>query len=473
MDRINKISLIIEWFDANFSKSELINRLHYFGSMLPTSLSQRVNLDDYSDKLLKHAEIGFARIGNTVAGMVVMYANDLNTRVGHIPMLAVGPEFRRQGVGRALISRALARARQRRMGSVNLWVVSTNQNALGLYRSFRFRAVDSVEDRIFMQVELPLPIESKLLPQTPLECRPDLAAAFEIDIDLRVKRDDLYPILGGGSKARKISYILSATVEGEHDVIVTNGSPHSNHVRVAAIEAARLGIKCHIVIVTESKHRCGDFSNFLLTRLSGATIEYCTKERLSETMNRAVSFYTCQGHNPQYIWGGGRSLEGTTAFVDAAAEVRTQCNDWVPDFVVVASGTGCTQAGLAIGFADLKTRVLGISVAREAKLGVPAVKKCIDEYQSIRGGPNLAVEFFDDWTDGGYDCSSELLLRKLLKAAQHGFFVDPTYSGKAWRGLINLVKSGSIDRGSKVLFWHTGGLMNILSCDWTLPNLAR
>ena len=54
-----------------------------------------------------------------------------------------------------------------------------------------------------------------------------------------------------------------------------------------------------------------------------------------------------------------------------------------------------------------------------------------------------------------------------LKGSYHfsclyGFF-DPTYTGKAFNGLVELVHRGEIAKGSKVLFWHTGGLMNLMA----------
>ncbi|HML36144.1 MAG TPA: pyridoxal-phosphate dependent enzyme, partial [Bacillota bacterium] len=45
-----------------------------------------------------------------------------------------------------------------------------------------------------------------------------------------------------------------------------------------------------------------------------------------------------------------------------------------------------------------------------------------------------------------------------LLARTEGIMVDPVYSGKALAGLIGLVRNGMIKKGSKVVFFHTGGL---------------
>jgi len=229
--------------------------------------------------------------------------------------------------------------------------------------------------------------------------------------------------------------------------------------------AASRGMPCHLVIVLEPDIRYPISGNFLLMQLSGATIEYCKKEQLADRMDQAITRYKEDGLNPAYIWGGGHCHAGTVAFVEAAAEARSQCGKWIPDFVVHASGTGTTQAGLAIGYADLPTRVIGISVARDASRGAQVIRDTITDYFIQIGEPrkDILVDFRDDWICGGYEQSNSELLSIVRSAAKAGFIVDPTYSGKALYGLLKLVERGDIPAGSRVLFWHTGGLLNLMA----------
>ena len=53
-------------------------------------------------------------------------------------------------------------------------------------------------------------------------------------IELYVKRDDLYPIVGGGSKGRKLDLILPNAKKTGFNAVVTAGSNQSNHVRSTA-----------------------------------------------------------------------------------------------------------------------------------------------------------------------------------------------------------------------------------------------
>ena len=270
---------------------------------------------------------------------------------------------------------------------------------------------------------------------------------------------------GGGSKARKMQYIMREIDDAGHDMIVTNGGPQSNHARSAALMAAARGMPCHLVIVLEPHLKYPVCGNLLLMLLSGVTVEYCEKHELSDRMDGAIEHYKQKGNNPAYIWGGGHCHSGTVAFVEAAAEARSQCGDWIPDFVVHASGTGTTQAGLAIGYADLPTRVVGISVARDANRGARVVRDAIKDYFRKTGErrKGILVDFRDDWVCGGYEKSNPELLSTIRSASKSGLILDPTYSGKAWYGLLKLLECGEIPAGSKTLFWHTGGLMNLMA----------
>ena len=57
-----------------------------------------------------------------------------------------------------------------------------------------------------------------------------------------VKRDDLTPLAGGGNKVRKLDHLCADALAVGADVLVTGGAPQSNHVRLTAAAARRLGL---------------------------------------------------------------------------------------------------------------------------------------------------------------------------------------------------------------------------------------
>lgn len=297
-------------------------------------------------------------------------------------------------------------------------------------------------------------------PCTPL---PDKLWASE---NFRIKRDDLYPFVGGGNKARIMQSILKYAAKNGYDSLVTNGGIQSNHARVTSLAAAQLGINCSLVLHTNEpeKHK-HLFGNLMLMQMSGADIRFCKLQELAEVMDMEMKRKRAQGYNPLYLRGGGHCLHGAHAYYKAAKEAQKQCGNWVPDYVIHASGTGTTQAGLVAGYAHLPTKVIGISVAREKERGTNAIKNLLMEL-----GQYLKMDFSDEkiffrdeWTLGGYEKTSTELFQVIDKAALNGLILDPTYTGKAYMGMKHLIASKEISQKDKVLFWHTGGLLNLLS----------
>ena len=79
----------------------------------------------------------------------------------HIATIATHPEFRRRGIGRALLMEALVSIREEGTHSAMLEVRASNESAQEMYKSFGFKAVglrknyykDNNEDAILMTLE--------------------------------------------------------------------------------------------------------------------------------------------------------------------------------------------------------------------------------------------------------------------------------------------------------------------------------
>ena len=58
----------------------------------------------------------------------------------------------------------------------------------------------------------------------------------------------------------------------------------------------------------------------------------------------------------------------------------------------------------------------------------------------------------------GYEQPNEKASEAIKMLARlEGLFVDPVYTGKALAGLIDHIRTGKVEQGSNVVFWHTGG----------------
>src|SRR5262245_4428856 len=68
---------------------------------------------------------------------------------------------------------------------------------------------------------------------------------------LLVKRDDLTALAGGGNKVRKLELLCADALDVGADTLVTGGGRQSNHVRMTAAAANRLGLACTVVLASD------------------------------------------------------------------------------------------------------------------------------------------------------------------------------------------------------------------------------
>lgn len=270
-----------------------------------------------------------------------------------------------------------------------------------------------------------------------------------LGIELFVQHDDFIPALMGGNKWVK----LAASVgEGAEDTVyITNGGVGSNHCKAMAVWAATFGRRCHLVL-----HGSGQGTEQLslnVLETFGASWEIVEPHAISATIDRAGDQFRAAGCDVVVIPGGAHSREGAMGYSAYAQPVIKACR---PAVVVHASGTGGTQAGIVHAAHRVEaqdTRIVGVSVARPARRGAAAVRAILEEL----GMPKSAIDFRDDFRGGGYGLPAPGATDSILLAASHGLLLDQTYTGKAFDGLISMVKTGEIAPGTRVLFWHTGG----------------
>ena len=289
-----------------------------------------------------------------------------------------------------------------------------------------------------------------------------------LGISLSVKRDDLFPFTGGGNKARKVRKIFEELEASGSNAVVTCGGCQSNHARVVALAAAERGWPCKLILHGDPDDLESPRGNLLLMQLSGADIKITAPNDIDRSVKSAIAEFRDVGLSAFEIFGGGHSLAGGLAYLEAMTEVRDAFGASGPAWIIHASGTGSTQAGLIAGTVALgwQTRIIGISVARAQESGRAAIKEICGllAAHAQLGDLGSMIDFRDDWASGGYQAVNEKLLAMIAFAARtEGLILDPTYTGKAFQGLVELAKSGEIEPGAEVLFWHTGGLLNLLA----------
>ena len=301
---------------------------------------------------------------------------------------------------------------------------------------------------------------------TPLETADRLGAALGMAPGaLLVKRDDLTGLGGGGNKARKLEYLCADALAQGADVLVTGGGTQSNHVRMTAAAANRLGLEC--VLVVAGPRPDVPTGNLTLLELFGPQVEwiglnegpmdyYGIETAIDETADRLAA----EGRRPYRMPIGGASAVGALGYVHAAAELQGQAGVIGGiDVVVVAAGSGGTHAGLAAGLGDLGL-VLGVDVGARPDLDtqVPAKAR---EVAALAGlpAPKGQARVDHERVGGGYGAATEECRQAVLLAARtEGLILDPVYTGKAMAGLVAARKEGLIGPGDRTVFVHTGGM---------------
>jgi len=288
-----------------------------------------------------------------------------------------------------------------------------------------------------------------------------------LNANIYVKRDDLYPFTGGGSKARKLKYILNDNNIKKYNAIVTAGSNQSNHLRVTALYAAKLGWKL-ICVVHDIKPDIYE-GNLRIVQLAGAEIRFVQMAEVRQAMDKAMNDLRNKGYTPLYIWGGGHCLEGSFAYYEAIKELNNQLEGIIPDYIFIASGTGTTQAGIEIGVRQFlpNCKVIGISISRPAKRGKGIILESMQELNSYLNCPIVMpydITFDDRWMGNGYASAYPELIKTIKWAAKtEGLILDPTYTGKAFHALKMYIEKKELEPDSCIIFWHTGGLINLLA----------
>ncbi|NMB57346.1 pyridoxal-phosphate dependent enzyme [Candidatus Beckwithbacteria bacterium] len=301
---------------------------------------------------------------------------------------------------------------------------------------------------------------------TPINYYPKISK--ELGIRLWVKHDDLFEIPGGGNKARMLYYILKTVQDNGYNYIVSIGDIESNHLRSLAIISKQLGLPSLLLIHSSKSKKRDTYLNYKLCCLTGAKTIFINKSEVSIKMDEAIIKLKKQKYNPFYLWGGAYSVEGAYAYYEAVNELKKQIDkkDY-PDYIFLASGMGTTQVGIIVGCSQYlpNTKVIGISIARKKEIAIPAIKKLLNQlYLSNEITDKKQRIFFDDSYSIGYKISSSNIIQNIKWAAKtEGLLLDPIYTGKAFTGLRDYVIQGKIKPKSKVIFWHTGGFLNMLS----------
>jgi D-cysteine desulfhydrase len=290
--------------------------------------------------------------------------------------------------------------------------------------------------------------------------------------DVYLKRDDLTGFALSGNKVRKLEFVIADALRQGATVLITCGGLHSNHARATAVAAARVGLKCHLVL--RGTPQAVYDGNTLIDKLVGAEMSFITPEQYYDHRDAIMAEKAAElegrGERAYVIPEGASNALGAVGYLQAGQEiVRDEKKLGVRfDAVVFAVGSGGTYAGmfLASKIVGLRARVMGINVCDNAPYFVQRISGIVEEFRAqFRVPVKYAaeeIEIVDGYVGRGYGMSRPEELALIREVARtEGVLLDPVYTAKAMHGLVEQIRQGRFRAGEKVLFIHTGGAFDL------------
>ena len=322
---------------------------------------------------------------------------------------------------------------------------------------------------------------------TPIEHLPRLTKAIGGKVEIFAKRDDCNSGLAmGGNKLRKLEYIVPDAIASGADTLVSIGGVQSNHTRMVAATAAKIGMKCVVIQESWVPHDDAVYDrvgNIMMTRLMGADSRLVDEGfdiGIRKSWEDAMQSVRDSGGTPYAIPAGASVHKyGGLGYVGFAEEVRAQEQEMGIkfDYIIVCVVTGSTQGGMIVGFAADNRAARGIGIDGSGTVAqlriqvrgiVDRTAKLVDLGREVRDDE---IVINPDYSYPAYGVPSHETNEAIRIAARtEAMITDPVYEGKSMQGMIDLVKKGFFPEGSNILYAHLGGAPALNGYSYTYRN---
>jgi L-cysteate sulfo-lyase len=302
---------------------------------------------------------------------------------------------------------------------------------------------------------------------------------------LFIKRDDCTGLATGGSKTRKLEFLLGEALQQGADTLLTHGAVQSNHVRQTAAAAAFSGLQCEALLearVADAPAEYADSGNVFLDRLFGTRLHMVAGGTAMDAALEALATkLRGEGRKPYVIPGGGSNALGSLGYVDCVLELVQQCRTMglKKPHIVHATGSAGTQAGLVAGIHALglgwPVTGIGVRAARDVQeTRVHALaQRVVDLLGHATPLPRERVVADDGFIGAGYGQPTPGMLEAVQMVARlEGILIDPVYTGKGMAGLIAKLRAGFFAADEDVIFVHTGGATALFGYRWAFDAAA-
>ncbi|HMH78194.1 MAG TPA: pyridoxal-phosphate dependent enzyme, partial [Candidatus Udaeobacter sp.] len=296
------------------------------------------------------------------------------------------------------------------------------------------------------------------------------------------------------NKVRKLEFLVGEALQQGADTLITCGPPDSNGCRAVAAVAARLGL--HAVLAIRGERPAVYDGNLLLARLLGADTRYHSElgpepgpdlgpelvlEPGAGVMEALAAEVRERGGRPYVIPESGAGELGALGYIECAVELSEQIHHGAPRFdtIVITSGSGGSHAGLLMGkqLAGLPGEIVSVPVTAPAERVREAIVRtvgaAIQRFGFAIEVPK-AIHLLDGYQGAGPAAATDEELGAIVTLArEEGLLLDPIYTAKGFRGLVETLARDPKALGQRVCFIHTGGLFSLFPLRDRLSRLAQ
>ena len=311
---------------------------------------------------------------------------------------------------------------------------------------------------------------------TPLELLKNISDEFGTNVG--IKRDDCTGLAFGGNKSRQLEFYLGQALQQGADTLLTTGAVQSNHVRTTVAAARKMGLEVEVQLehrVEREQPEYHNSGNPYLVRLMGARIHYYPvgedEDGADAALETRAQELAAEGRKAFVIpLSNAHTPYGAFGYVEGAEELMAQLetSGIEPARFIVPTGSASTHTGFLLGVraCGSSVPVHGVCVRRDAQSQHQRVaKKLASVIESI--GCDLDIPDSDIICDDsqlapGYGMPNDATVDAIrYMARQEGILLDPTYSGKTFAVLLDMLRRGDFGSDQHVVFLHTGGAVSL------------
>ena len=261
----------------------------------------------------------------------------------------------------------------------------------------------------------------------------------EKNIHVFVKRDDLIHPIITGNKWRKLKEYIDFAQNNKPNSIISFGGAYSNHLYALAFVGFHFNLKTAGII---RGNELSKNSNPYLKQMADWGMDLYFLDR--ESYRKKIIPKELTSKNIMLIPEGGFSNIGVLGLKGLITELNNQIK---ANYIVTPVGTGTTAIGIC-KFSNIKT--IGIlTLNNKAEIENNCKEYDLENLLEING----------NYIFGKYAKDADVLNEfcdTFFK--KHSIMIEPTYTGRMFYGLYDLIENNYFPKNSKIVALHTGGI---------------